>query len=207
MNSNQSFFRMIAVYVVSISTAMIVYRISRYLFGFGLGNLWMYFILAYLISLVLAFWGLTLKKSEKTQVWVKSGFLFAFAYFILDLASALLRILAGTQVNPAWAGMDEAMRTSLVTFSSVAGASLCFGANILLLVGLVFFGIATSRGKAFEKVLTLLILLYFVVLLTYTVSRFGRIDAVYQVIRHIYVFVPPVTHLLIGLWLWKGKEQ
>ena len=103
--------------------------------------------------------------------------------------------------------MDETLRQSFLIYTAVIGRSMCFGANILLLVGLILFGLATWRGSGSEKAASSFMFLYFITLLVYTVSRFGGLNDIYQVARYFYLFIPPLCLLLIGVWLWRGQRE
>ena len=202
----RSFFKNIGILVVTVCVIVLGYRVMRLFYPIDAGVYWRLFSLVYIIALLMVFWAWTQKKIRTHPALVKTGFVFVFAYFILEAAGTSLNILAGIQATPGWSNLDQTNLASFMTLTAVFGRSLCFVGNILFLVGLIMFGLSTLRRAGMEKVVSASCFAYFIILFIYTAGRFGGIEPVYQVIRPFYLFAPPLAILLIGLWLLSKEE-
>lgn len=207
MNDSTKFFKSISIYTVVITVALIIFRILSFFIQLNAGIYGRLFILAYNIALILAFWGFTQKKINVAFYTVKTAFLFTFSYFILEATSFSLAILAGTQATPKWEAIDIAAKSDLTVYTAVIGRSLCFVGSLLMMIALVLYGVAALSGKKINKTVSIFSFIYLISLLIYTIGRFGGINAIYQIGRPLHSFIPPITILIIGLWLWKGKED
>ena len=99
MTTSKNFFKSVAVYVIVVNLLVLALRLTGMIFQFQLGIYWRLFTFAYMISLMLAFWALTQQKRGSHPYLVKTGFVFAFSYFIIDFASSNLNLLAGTNAT------------------------------------------------------------------------------------------------------------
>ncbi len=171
-----------------------------------IGRQWVSFIHIFLA--LMAYLGAAILIWQRSRGLALAGFMWFLLWGFTELLGVSVLIFA---VNNTWRRAypqaDEEMRTTLqqnIDLVMQWWDALFFLLLVFFLLGTLFYGLGTWRGKGLEKMISILFLLGVPLTVFITISGYTQVVWPGMIAGAIYPVLQPVSRGLLGLWIWSS---
>jgi hypothetical protein len=183
---------------------ILLFRNNTYLL-----NRW--WVIAHCLLVIVSMWGFALLQIKKAPGFTGLGFLFFTVFAIMEITRQMFVLFYMNELRQQYLfATDPAIKEGLKITLSNAGllTAPLFGVFILTFgLGNLCYGLSLSSNKGFDKMLSVLLIIWGIGNLVAFGNNFWKLSAIDQFIEKYNFTYQPFMRALIGLWLWKKSND
>jgi hypothetical protein len=182
---------------------ILLFRNNTYLL-----NRW--WVIAHCLLVIVSMWGFALLQMKKAPGFTGLGFLFFAVFAIMEITPQMFVLFYMNELRQQYLiATDPVVKEGLKITLSNAGllTAPLFGVFILTFgLGNLCYGLNLSRNKGFDKMLSVLLIIWSIGTFIAFGNNFWKLSAIDQFIEKYNFTYQPFVRTVIGLWLWKKSN-
>ena len=171
-------------------------------------NRW--WVIAHCLLVIVSMWGFALLQMKKAPGFTGLGFLYFAVFAIIEITRQMFVLFYMNELRQQYFfATDPAIKEGLKITLSNAGllTAPLFSVFILTFgLGNLCYGLSLSWNQGFDKILSVLLIIWSVGTFTAFGNNFWKLPAIDQFIEKYNFIYQPFMRALIGLWLWKKSN-
>jgi len=159
---------------------------------------------------IVAFWGTAAMKLKSETGLASTGFIFAFAGFLLQLTAFGIMLLPWSRAMAAYSeaepGAAEIIKSTLLSGYFEVSAVLTYCAAASWAVMMLLYALATSRGSGLESYVSAFFFLLFASVVLNLLGVAIEFKWLVNLTIPIMSIFTTITMFVTGAWLWKRRK-
>ena len=184
-------------------------RAMRHANPYYMGRLWVNFVHIFLAFM--AYLGAALLIAQRSLGLALAGFLWFLLWGFTELLGVSVLIFAvNNTLRKSYVDADEATRAFLqrdIDLFIQWWDALFFLILVCFLLGTLFYGVGTWKGRRIEKVVSLFFLAAVPLTLGIAISGYTQVAWPGMVAGIVYPILQPLGRALLGVWIWTRASQ